>query len=194
MEGRQARRSAPPPGEAVQQPVSYSEVKFEVREGDILCFSGAGFLSAAIRKLTKSQYSHVGLVYLFEGRRYCLEAVGSGVRLVLLSELVRRYDGGIDYFEMLNVTPDQRRQAISFGFQQLGKLYDKDGILRFLWYVLTGRKRRVALDDNWFCSEMVAQAYSRQGLALCSRSVTYTSPNDIALSERVAYCYTIKNS
>lgn len=176
-----------------KEEVAYGEVREEVDNGDVLCFKGSGFVSAAIRAMTKSEYSHVGLVYLFEGRKYCLEAVGTGVRLMLLSELVKHYHGGIDYFEMRGVTREHRCQAISFGFQQLGKLYDRAGLFRFFWYIMTKKKREANLDDVWFCSEIVAEAYGRQGVEICGSTASYTSPSDIACSERLLYRYTIKS-
>jgi uncharacterized protein YycO len=180
------------PAEEPYEIRTYGEVRDEVQNGDVLCFSGRGFISTVIRKMTRSEYSHVGLVYLFEGRKYCLEAVGSGVRLALLSELVRRYDGEIDYFEMLDVTKDQRCKAIGFGFQQLGKLYDKPGLFRFFWYLVTGRKPKAALDERWFCSEIVAYAYGCQGIELCPVTADYTSPNDLANSKHLNFRYNIK--
>lgn len=186
------RDKAPAVPEECRNEVAYCEVRSEVQSGDILCFKGKGWVSGAIRAMTRSEYSHVGLLYLFEGRKYCLEAVGHGVRLVLLSELVKRYHGGIDYFELRGATTEQRRGAISFGFQQLGKLYDKAGIVRFFWYLVSGKKPAAPEDDIWFCSEMVCEAYRRQEVELCPVSPSYTSPRDIARSERVTYRYTLK--
>jgi uncharacterized protein YycO len=190
--GSSVKEKQPAVPEAVKEEVPYGAVRDDVQNGDILCFKGKGFVSGAIRTLTKSEYSHVGLLYLFEGRKYCLEAVGHGVRLVLLSELVKNYHGGIDYFETLDVTKDQRCGAISFGFQQLGKLYDKAGIVRFFWYIVSQQKPAAEVDDIWFCSEIVCEAYRRQQVDICPTVSSYTSPHDIAKSSRVRYRYTLK--
>jgi uncharacterized protein YycO len=160
--------------------------------GDLLCFRGRGLVSWLIRKLTRSAWSHVGMVYLFEDRVYCLEAVGSGVRLVLVSVLVERYHGGIDYFDVLDVEEHQRRGALSFGFQQLGKPYDRPGIWRFLWFLVYGKRRRVREDDLWFCSEIFAEAWRRQRVPLVDAPPDYTAPHDLATSARVRYRYTVK--
>lgn len=170
----------------------YQEIRGDLRAGDLLCFRGAGLISGTIRWLTNSTYSHVGILYLFEGRRYCLEAVGSGVRLALLSELVRHYQGGIDHFELVDATEEQRCGAISFVFQQLGKLYDKDGLLRFLGFLITGKKNRPSRAQRWFCSEIVAEAYRRQGFAFSRSAAAYTSPSDIAASTRLRFRTRIK--
>jgi hypothetical protein len=163
--------------------------------GDLLCFRGRGLISQAIRWLTRSPYSHVGIVYLFEERVYCLEATGHGVRLILMSELVHRlrgYHGGIDYFEVLDFGPEQRNKAISFGFQQLGKQYSHRGILRFLLFLLLGNKSRARHRGQWFCSEIVAEAYRLAGADLSPGSSRYTSPGDLAESARVKFAFRVK--
>lgn len=170
----------------------YGDVRGRFVDGDLLCFRGRGFTSMAIRRLTRSDYSHVGMVYTYEGRVYSLEATGVGVRLVLMSELVRRYHGGIDYFQVQDLTPEQRRTAISFGFQQMGKQYSHRGILRFFAYLLLGNRERKRSRGSWFCSEIVAEAYRLAGADLHRRSSAYTSPGDLASSPRVQRAFRIK--
>jgi uncharacterized protein YycO len=171
---------------------SYGSIRENFQEGDLLLFRGKGVVSMAIRALTGSTYSHAGLVYLFHDRVYVIEAVGAGVRLLLMSELMKRYDGGIDYYEVVRATPKQRRHAIAFCFEQLGKLYDKVGILRFLLLLLFRRKLAAAEDQAWFCSELAAAAYRKQDLPLAPEMAEYTSPNDLALSPEVRLRYTLK--
>jgi uncharacterized protein YycO len=170
----------------------YTSARGDFRPGDVLLFRGRGLASMGIRLLTRSPYSHVGLVFLYLERVYCLEAVGVGVRLILMSELMRRYHGGIDYYEVVNAADPQRDGAIAFGFQQLGKLYDRPGIVRFLIAILFNRKPAVSEDQAWFCSELVAAAYRRQGLALAPVSVSYTSPADLAVSPELRLRYVLK--
>ena len=170
----------------------YADVRSGMQAGDVVLFRGSGLASRAIRWLTKSPYSHAALVFLFEGRVYCLEAVGSGVRLSLISEVLARYHGGIDHFDVPGASEDQRRGALGFAFQQLGKLYDKTGIWRFLLSIVTGRRRRVREDQAWFCSELVAAAYRRHGLALVPESAAYTSPADLALSRELSLRCVVK--
>jgi hypothetical protein len=180
----------------VDQPVarSYAEVRREFTTGDVLCFRGRGLPSALIRWATRSRYSHVGLVYRFEPRVYCLEAVGAGVRLIIMSELVRRYDGGIDYFAIPEASPAQRTGAIGFAFEQLGKLYNRAGLLRFVWFLLSGSRlrQRSRARNQWFCSEIVTEAYRRQGLPLVDATSAYSSPEDIATSPRVVFRFRVK--
>ena len=164
----------------------YADERSAMKAGDVVLFRGSGPMSRTIRWLTRSPYSHAALVFLFEGRVYCLEAVGSGVRLALISQVLARYHGGVDHFDVPGATEEQRRGALGFAFQQLGKLYDRPGLWRFLFAIVTGRRPRVREDQAWFCSELVAAAYRRQGLALVPESAAFTSPADLALSPELS--------
>jgi hypothetical protein len=170
----------------------YATVRSEFTVGDVLLFRGRGLISQLIRWVTRSPYSHVGLVFLFEERVFCIEAVGVGVRLILISELMRRYHGGIDYYEVHDPSPEQRHGAIAFCFAQLGKLYDRPGIFRFLIAIVFNRKPAVREDQEWFCSELVAAAYRAQGFPLAPESAAYTSPADLALSPELKLRYVVK--
>lgn len=157
-----------------------------------MCFRGRGFVSATIRLVTRSAYSHVGLVHLFEGHVYCLEAVASGVRLCRMSEEVRRYDGGIDYFEVVAADGAQRRGAVGFGFQQLGKPFDFVGLARFFLRIVLRARLRARGDDRYFCAELVARSYAAQGLHFVERPASWTSPSDLAASRQVRFLFRIK--
>ena len=172
--------------------ISYGEAgRSQFRDGDVLCFRGRGPASWLIRRLTNSRYSHIGLSYRFEERVYCLEAVGAGVRLVLMSELMKRYHGGIDYYRV-DAPEKVRRKAVSWGFTQLGKLYDTAGIVRFAWTVLTGNARQARRDDDWFCSELVAAAFEESGLRLVDLEAGYTTPSDLVRSSALEKRFTLK--
>jgi hypothetical protein len=171
---------------------SYANAREEFTLGDVLLFRGRGLVSQLIRLVTRSPYSRVGLVFLFEGRVFCIEAVGVGVRLILMSELMRRYHGGIDYFEMRDAAPEQRQGAISFCFAQLDTLYDRAGISRFVIAIVFNRKPVVREDQQWFCPELVAAAYRAQGFSLAPESAAYTSPADLAVSPELKLRYVLK--
>ena len=172
---------------------AYSEVREDLKTGDLLCFRSKDLDGTLVRLATRSEYSHIGLVFLYEKRVYCIEAVAAGVRLVLMSRRTRAYNGGIDYFRVLDVTDEQRRGATAFAFEQLGSRYNTSGILRFLWFLISGNKERARQRGQWFCSEIVAEAYRRQKAPLVERhAAAYTSPADLAASSRVQMAYRIK--
>ena len=176
---------------ALREVRPYREVRELFRDGDLLAFRGRSLVSATVRALTGSQYSHVGLAYLFEARVYCLEAVGSGVRLCLMSELARRYAGGIDYVAV-DAGDEARRQAVSFGFQQLGRSFDYLGLARFFVFLTLGLRPRARRDTRWFCAELVAEAYRRQGIRLTSDPSCYATPRALVEGPRVKKLFTIK--
>ena len=93
-----ARRAANRRAEAQRAAAAtrrYADARPGMQAGDVVLFRGSGPMSRAIRWLTRSPYSHAALVFRFEERVYCLEAVGSGVRLALISEVLARYHGGV---------------------------------------------------------------------------------------------------
>jgi len=171
---------------------AYEDARGRFSEGDLLCFRGRGFVSAVIRLVTRSAYSHAGLVHLFEGHVYCLEAVASGVRLCRMSEEVRRYDGGIDYFRVVGADETQRRGAVGFAFQQLGKPFDFLGLARFFLRIVVHARLRARVDDHFFCAELVARAYAAQGLRFAEHPASWTSPSDLAASPQVSLLFRIK--
>ena len=89
-------------------------------------------------------------------------------------------------------TPEQRRGALSFCLQQLGKLYDHAGLLRFLAVLVLRRKPRAWRDRYWFCSELVAAAYRAHGISLTPERPAYTSPADLAISPGLQLGFVIK--
>jgi hypothetical protein len=194
--GRRALRAI---GKAVREQrehaavATFGEMRRSFRDGDLLLFRGHGVISSLIRAITRSPYSHAGLVYTFEGCIYCIEAVGAGVRIILLSELIQRYHGGIDYFEV-EASLQERRRAVSFCFKQLGKFYDKPGLFRFAASLIFDRRAVSERDERWFCSELVAASYEAQGLPLTAQQDAYTSPSDLAMSPRVKLVCRLKEA
>lgn len=169
----------------------YREVRATFREGDLLAFRGRSAISAMIRAVTGSVYSHVGLVYLIEERRYCLEAVAKGVSLGLMSEVAKRYEGGIDYFE-INAPHAVRHKATLFALEQLGRLFDFRGLVRFFVFLTLRIRARARRDQRWFCAELVAEAYRRQGFELARTPSCYAAPKDLATSALARRLYTVK--
>jgi hypothetical protein len=109
-----------------------------------------------------------------------------------MSELVKRYHGGIDYFAVRDVPGEVRELAVDFGFGQLGKLYDRAGILRFLWFLVAGSRRRSRERSFWYCSEIVAECYRAAGVTLVPGRIGYVSPADLATSPRLSFAFRIK--
>jgi uncharacterized protein YycO len=186
--GKQARQRM---GEASNQVVSYVAGKDEgirasMRSGDVLLFRGCGLLSSLIRRATRSDYSHAGMLFRQGGRLYCLEAVGSGVRLAPVSRLLAHYPEGV-YYCGVDAPEPAREIALEFGFEQLSLRYDVLGLVRFAFALFFAAKRRaVESDQRWFCSELVAAAYRAAGFPLTDALPCYTSPADLINGQRIA--------
>ena len=190
------RRAFRNPIEKIDQK-EYAHCRARFETGDILFFKGQSPVSWLIRLLTRSFYSHVGLVYWHSApqtqrRLYCIEAVGTGVRVILMSELKKRYRGGIDCYYVDRLEP-VKVKAVAFSFAQLGKLYDTQSLLRFFLAIVFGKVEQARQNDLWFCSELVAAAYATQGEALTPSKPDYTSAHDLAESEHVTYRFTVKH-
>lgn len=119
----------------------------------LLLFRGRGIISWLIRWQTRSCYSHAALM-LPDGS--VIEAwQGAGVRRTWLRDWTE-----VDVFDIHEMTTEQWQAAIAFARCQIGKPYDYRGVLRFL------SRRRKALDDRWFCSELVYKSLESAGVRL----------------------------
>ncbi len=89
---------------------SYNTIRTSLKTGDLVLFSGKGRISGMIKWFTNSLWSHVGMVIrssewdsllLWESTTLSkLKDIESktarqGVQLILLSERIKSYDGGI---------------------------------------------------------------------------------------------------
>jgi hypothetical protein len=126
----------------------------QLHDGDIIFHTSRSAQSRAIQQATHSKYSHMGIVFVRDGKPYVYEAIQT-VRYTPLDQWVARGDGGHYVAKRLQdaehrLTPQavaRLRQAAS-RFQ--GKPYD----LTFEWS-----------DDRIYCSELVWKIYE-QGLGV----------------------------
>lgn len=175
--------------------VPYSAMRETLRTGDLIFCSGTYFFSNAIRWVTKSVWSHIGIVYRDDalGRIFILESeTFIGVRVAPLSKYLRDYHGrnkpyrGRMFIARLDseITPEQHKTAVSWGLDELTKPYDNLEILRVAIRILfkMGRKNR---DRKYICSELVFEAFKKAGVVFRfhQRSI---SPDDIWKDSRVA--------
>ena len=68
---------------------TYDDLKHEIKSGDLLAYRGSGFLSRLVKAWTNSDWSHVGIAWVFKGNVFILEAQeGSGVGIRALSHVL----------------------------------------------------------------------------------------------------------
>ena len=159
-----------------------------LRTGDLVFCSGSYFLSGLIQRLTRSVWSHVGIIYNDADlqRVFVLESeIVIGVRLAPLSKYLRDYHGWNRPYRgqivVARVQPDVDAQriklAISFGMDELTKPFDNFEMLRIAMRILfrLGRRRR---DRKYICSELVYDCFRRAGVNFKLRD-NFVSPDDI---------------
>lgn len=78
-----------------------------------------------------------------------------------------RYDyRGINVYHVTDATDEQKKDAVNFCVDQLGKAYDLSAVL---WE--TGECKYSTDSKQWYCSELVWAAYYNQGINLYGTSI-----------------------
>jgi hypothetical protein len=124
--------------------------EYQPQNGDIIFHTSQSSLSLAIQKVTNSKYSHMGVIFLQNGRPFVFEAVGP-VKFTPLRDWVARGKGKhyvvkrlADAGEVLTQEAVNHMLTVSESFK--GKPYD----LYFEWS-----------DNRIYCSELVWKIYKR---------------------------------
>jgi permuted papain-like amidase YaeF/Yiix C92 family enzyme len=125
-------------------------VDYQPRDGDIVFHTSRSSQSLAIQLATKSPYSHMGLVYLRDGKPFVFEAV-QPVKLTPLEQWIERGEGQHVVVKRLRdadarLTVETLRKMRAAGEQLAGKDYDP----YFEWS-----------DDRIYCSELVWKIFER---------------------------------
>lgn len=142
----------------------YEQIRDQFETGDCVLTKGTGLVSRIIRLFT--EYSHaytvIGLGEYKElhDRVFLLEAQITGVRLVLLSDVLRDHPGQIDLFKPKYLTKAQRKvvavEALCLAAGQIR--YDFGSLFRNL----LGRTSLTI--KRYFCSELVWDLWARAGV------------------------------
>ena len=121
---------------------------YEPRNGDVVFQTSRSSQSLAIQLATKSPYSHMGIVYIREGKPFVYEAI-QPVTLTRLDDWVARGERGHFVAKRLKdagarLTPERLQAMREVGERFAGKDYD----LYFEWS-----------DDRVYCSELVWKVF-----------------------------------
>jgi len=169
-------------------PQAYSDIRLQIRDGDVLLYEGFTLPSRIIRWATRSRYTHAGVAVWWNDRLMVLEAVGRGVSVTPLSANLRRYRGHVQWFTTTKpISQAKRREMIQFAQQELGKGYAlwKSIVLGFfiLFRRNVDKRDRLRRENKLYCSWYVAQIYNVVGLDLKKGvSDRFMTPDDIARS------------
>ena len=136
-----------------------SSADYEPRDGDIVFHTSRSAQSLAIQLATKSPYSHMGIVYLRDGKPFVFEAL-QPVKLTPLDEWTARGERQQFVAKRLRdadsrLTAETLRNMRAAGEQLAGKDYDP----YFEWS-----------DERIYCSELVWKIFERgAGIELGAR-------------------------
>ncbi|MBN2420578.1 MAG: YiiX family permuted papain-like enzyme [Deltaproteobacteria bacterium] len=123
---------------------------YKPENGDIIFQTSRSSQSMAIQKATNSKYSHMGIIFIREGKPFVYEAV-EPVKLTAFDDWVSRGSGKHFTVKRLSsakqvLTPNAINKMLKIGKNLEGKHYD----LYFEWS-----------DDRIYCSELVWKIYKR---------------------------------
>lgn len=119
-------------------------VKFQ--NGDVVLQTSRSSRSAMIQKVSRSPYSHTGVIEVAPDGVFVIEAIGKVSRTPFTQWAKRGVDGRVTVLRMSRLTPAEGQRVVAEAKRQLGKKYDA----RFRWD-----------DERLYCSELVAKAFAR---------------------------------
>jgi hypothetical protein len=126
----------------------YAAIRDTIKSGHILTWTHRSWEtlsdieSQVVRIITESEYSHVGLAWVFGGRVFVLESVVPKIRIVPLSNLLPCY--------LLTYQVTWTEAAETFALSLVGNgLYSK-------WEAILGLFRKIRHSDSvWQCAKYV---------------------------------------
>jgi hypothetical protein len=181
--------------------VTYRSLRSRLRSGDIFMCSGDYFVSKAIRKFTKSPWSHVGIIFRIAplDRVLLLESVeDAGVRFAPLSKYTKDYEKGKPYKGVLAVARhsglnrDRVAKLAGFGMDELTRPYDVDEIAKIVARIALGRGRPKR-DREYICSELVYECFKKARLTIRYDRRGFVSPENVWCDPNVRLLAKIAN-
>ena len=166
----------------------YEEVRLQIKNGDVIMYTGKKIFARLISWLTRSPYSHAGIAVWWNERLMVMEAVMRGVTIAPLSCNIFQHHRNVEWFTCKKeISEEDRLRMVIFAQEELGKSYARWKAVLFGLRVLFKRdlskKDELRMENKLFCSQYVAQIYNSIGLDLKkNREDRFMSPGDIAKS------------
>jgi len=174
----------------------YENIRNQLKTGDILLFSGKGFISWGIKRICGSKWSHVGMVIKVNGYDmvFCWESTSmssikdffskkqkNGAQTVLLSDRLRVYPGQVAVRQLKTpLKPQQINAIMQLRKECKNKPYETNKWELFCAaYDFIGGKNKKNL-RSVFCSEMTAEGYIRAGLLKSKKPSNEYEPCEFA--------------
>ncbi len=166
---------------------TYEDLRGTIRDGDLAFFSGTSFLAKAIKRVTGSPWSHVGILFWEYGDEgdedntlMLHEAVAEGCRAIRLSMKLRETPNPVEICRSGYIDSEAKRAAIRrHSHRQLAIEYGKWQLVQIWARVRFGIGRRPHFDKELICSELVAACYARAGYYFDKANSDFVSPADL---------------
>ena len=160
-----------------------------MQKGDIVLVRNTGWLSTAIRYLTKGYYNHTGM---FISSDEIIEATFKKVEINALSILIDMSVTNkceFSVYRPINLTQEQIDIMVDFAEAQVGDKYDFVQLICIGLFILfhIGRKHQ-PLDARkaWICTELIGEAFLAAGIKLDDKiDPDALSPAEIANSKHL---------
>jgi hypothetical protein len=174
----------------------YLDVRDQLRDGDVILFDGARFMSKLIEKCSHGRYSHAGIVAWWGSRVMLLQAEIQCVQAVPLSVAIAEYDGRCDWWKLredlrTSVTLDS---VLGEAKADLGLPFGVFKLVREGLHAMIGIP--APTDDPsgvapaMFCSEYVGRCFAKGGVRFVP-GAEVPSPEVIAESQFFTYGATL---
>jgi len=146
--------------------LDYSFVKKFMKPGDVIAFSGDGFISSLIKWKTKSDISHIGCLVEHNNNLKLIESTTlkkkSGVSYCSITDRYNTYNGSLYWFPLERWSYHNLDVCTytEFLHDQNGKEYDTIGAILSA-IIIYGKEDF----SKMFCSELVCAAFKAGGIA-----------------------------
>lgn len=183
----------------------YDEIRSQLKNLDILLFSGDGVISCAIKDFTDSTISHVAILVRFDeyDRVMVSESMeGKGVRLIPLSLHLKNYKGSIivaRHPEAEKIT--DLKKIGQLAFDNSGREYDLKELARIAYRQIITKlgiakllrlKFKINTNDKEICSEWVRFFLDSFNISIPYNKNGYITPADFYNWNDINYLFRIK--
>lgn len=180
--------------------MQYSQIRNDLKTGDLVLFSGKGMISNVIKLMTRSNWSHVGMVVRIEdwdavmlweatntkrGKDFYSGKPKKGVQLVNLSDRVATalengYEVAVRQLHDFELTAEHRKSLAKLREAFKHKEYE-ESIVELFKSAYDGFAGSNEEDNSsLFCSELVAEAYQTMGLIAQDKASNEFVPKDFS--------------
>jgi len=180
--------------------IDYQLLRHELKTGDIILTSGTTLFSRAIRWMTKSYWSHVGMIVRADQWDFVLmwesttgvrikdvesTKFNHGVQLVPLSERLKAYDGTFAIRQLNRPLSESETQTLSrFRHEVSGRRFDYNMVelLRAAWDsgIMSDNHEELS---SLFCSELIAETFQALGFLDEDRPSNEYVPSDFSTEQ-----------